>query len=105
MGLGLVGVLRRSLTEVHAVPVVALQQTQQQVPQVARSLSGDAAEQQNQRQSFKPNPHWLTPTRHVHKMAPADALIWRDSFLKRKRRRQPADLETWGTREDPFHGV
>lgn len=30
------------LTEVHAVLVVALQKTQQQIPQVTRGLSGDA---------------------------------------------------------------
>lgn len=32
----------RSLTEIHAVFVVALQQTEQQLPQVGRRLSGDA---------------------------------------------------------------
>jgi len=36
---------RCSLTKVHAVLVVTLQQTQQQVPQMLRGLSGDAANQ------------------------------------------------------------
>lgn len=44
---------RCALTEVHAVLVVALQQTQQQMPQMARSLSGDAANSaQTQEQSL-----------------------------------------------------
>lgn len=43
-----------SLTKVHAVLVVALQQAEQQVPQMAWSLSGDAANKQYHNQCVLP---------------------------------------------------